>query len=262
LDLNFLEASPQAFRRIFQWKVIKMIDNLRLAWYIMASKQGIEIRREEMTLKCSFMQSITLRQRLALRECIGETSGDIPLYSLHRIRALLRKHPISVSEELRTLLMRNLIAANRGYKAESGNDWSCLTSRNLVDAIEVTDREITETIDRIYNIPKEFAVVKGKLFAKLHEGRKRSVRTMQQWFEANFQDLLYDMRGKIPWPIVLRLRRNLGAWIATAANPFNESIEDMILEVAAQEGVVAGSAEDAWKSMGGAVFDGEKDRTT
>ena len=207
-----------------------------------------------MMLGGSLRQAATLQQHLVLREQIGETSGDIPLYSLHRIKGLLKKQPIRVSKELQILLMRNLIAANQMYKAESGNDWSCITSQTLVAAIDAPDRQIAETIDRINDIPREFAAAKGKILAKLHEAGKQSIQTMQQWFEVNFQDLLYDMDGKIPWLIVLQLRRNLGIWITTTTNPFGEDIEDMILGVATQNGVVAEDAEDAWEKMGGTVF--------
>lgn len=209
-------------------------------------------------LGCSLRQAVTVEQRLVLREQIGETSGDIPLYSLHRIKRLLKMQPIRVSAELQTLLMRNLIAANQGYKEESGNDWSCLTSQNLVDAIDTTDHQIARNIDHIDDIPKELAAAKEKLFAKFHEARKESIRTIQQWFETNFDNLLYNMDGKIPWPVVLRLRRNLGVWIATATNPFGEYIEDMILGVANQNGVAAEDAEDAWEKMGGTVFGKKK----
>jgi hypothetical protein len=224
--------------------------------------QNLVTGREKMTLGLALGQHLAIRHHLVLRESIGETSGDIPLYSLHRIRALLEKQPISVSGELAILLMRALIAANREYKTESGNDWNCLTSQNLVDAIEATDREIAGTIDRINDIPRELAGIKEKIFAKLHEARKKKIRIMQEWFETHFQELLYDIDGKIPWAVVCRLRRNLGAWIANAANPFGEKIEDMILDVAREEGIAAGNAEDAWESMGGTVFGGRKNRAT
>jgi len=197
---------------------------------------------------------VTLRQDLVLREWIGETSGEIPVYSLHRIRGLLKRQPIPIDAQISRLLMGNLIAANLDYKLESGNDWSCLTSNNLVDAIEATDQAITETINLIDDIPRELAGAKEKILGQLHAARQRTIRTIQTWFEVNFQELLYDMNGKIPWPIVLRLRRNLGIWIATAANPFKEDIEEMILGVAGETGIAAVDAEDAWQGMGGTVF--------
>jgi hypothetical protein len=46
----------------------------------------------------------------------------------------------------------------------------------------------------------------------------------------------------------------LGEWILGACNTFSQSIEDMVLEVAAQEGIKAESAEEAWKRMGGKIF--------
>jgi hypothetical protein len=214
-----------------------------------------------MLLSCSLRQNLTLQVSPVLRQQVGETSGDIPLYSLHRIKALLGKREMFVSKDLLVLLVQNLIAANQEYRSESGNRWNCLTSQNLVDAIETADREIAGAIDRIDDIPIEFAGTREKLFMKLHDAREQSVRTMQEWFETNFQDLLYSIDGKIPWPIVRRLQRNLGVWIATATNPFAENINDMVLSVAAEQGIRAGNAEDAWEDMGGTIFLGRKPRT-
>ncbi len=205
-----------------------------------------------MTLGCHLTQRAEVRQEL--RQAIGETSGDIPLYSLHRIKSLFRKQPPALSKELQTLLLRYLIAANLEYKEDTGHDWSCLTSHNLVDALEATDQAIREAIDGVEDIPKEWTAVRNKLFAKLHEGREGNVAAMKRWFESNFEALQYDMRGQIPYPVVLRLRRALGQWIAGVCNPFGQDIQDMVLEVAAEEGIATGNAEDAWEKMGGTVF--------
>ncbi len=192
--------------------------------------------------------------RLVLRHAIGDTSGDIPLYSLHRIRRMMKKQPPAVSDQLQTWLMRSLIAANLEYKEKSGNDWSCLTSNNLIDAIEATDRRIGGAIEGINDIPKEWGGIREKLFQKLHNGQRESVLTMKQWFESNFESLQYVMDGKIPYPIVLRLRRGLSQWIAGISNPFGQDIEEMIMDVASKEGITAETAEDAWKRMGGTLF--------
>jgi hypothetical protein len=207
-----------------------------------------------MMLGLSLGQCVVVRQEVALRQMVGETSGDIPLYSLHRIKNLFRKQPPTIDGKLKELLLQNLIAANRDYKEASGNDWSCLTSQNLVDAIDETDREIAETIRNIHDIPREYAAVKDKILAKLNEAREANVAVMKQWFDGHFDDLFYNMDGKIPWPVVCQLRRSLGQWIAGHANPFDQDIEDMVLEVADHEGISAANAEDAWESMGGTVF--------
>jgi len=190
-----------------------------------------------------------------LKQSVGETSGDIPLYSLHRIRKKLSKRDsIEVSAEIKTLLVRNLIKANKVYKEESGNDWSCLTSNNLVEAIEEVDCQLEASIDGLEDIPEEFQTSKEVLLRVLHAERKKTVKVIQSWFENNFDELLYDMRGNVPWAIVCRLRRNLGQWIVRVSNPFLEDIEEMILSVSEEAGVSTDDTEDAWRQMGGKIF--------
>lgn len=200
-------------------------------------------------------ESLTQKLSPTLKQSVGETSGDIPLYSLHRIKnKLARKDSILVSPEIKTLLMRNLIAANKMYKKESGNDWSCLTSANLVDAIELIDGAIEATIEGLEDIPKEYTSCKEAFLRALHSSRKKNVKIIQSWFEDNFDDLLYDMRGNIPWAIVCRLRRNLSRWIVGVSNPFLEDIEEMVLDVSIEEGLNTDDPEEAWEKMGGKVF--------
>lgn len=207
-----------------------------------------------MTLGCNLTQSLALAPKQVLRQSFGEKSGDIPLYSLHRINNLLKKQPPQIDRQLQVLLIQNLLEANQDYKSDSGNDWNCLTSQNLVDALEATDQQIENMIDGIQDIPKELARMRDLLLAKLHEGRAENVRLMKQWFETNFDALHYDMSGKIPWAVVLRLRRGLGQWITTACNPFDQPIEEMVLEVAEEAGISATDPEEAWKKMGGTIF--------
>ncbi len=206
-------------------------------------------------LSCGLRVSVQVMQKLTptLRQAIGETSGEIPVYSLHRIKGMMKRQPIQISDELRMLLLQNLLLANEEYKTASGNDWNCLTSNNLVDAIEATDGNLRRSIEAT-RLPTQYARIAERLFAKLHEGRTSNVTTIQQWFESNFDSLLYDMRSNIPWAVVCRLRRNLGYWIATKANPFGQDIEEMILEVGKENGVDTDDPEEAWEKMGGKVF--------
>ncbi len=200
-------------------------------------------------------QFITQKLKPTLKQSVGETSGDIPLYSLHRIKnRLARKNSILVSPEIKALLMRNLIEANKVYKEESGNDWSCLTSAHLVDAVELIDSAITATIEGLEDIPREYQNSKDVLLRVLHTSRMENIKIIQSWFEDNFDDFLYDMRGNIPWAIVRQLRRNLSRWIVGVSNPFTQDIEEMILEVSSAEGVSADDPEEAWKKMGGKIF--------
>ncbi len=197
----------------------------------------------------SLKQETVLTQQLS--EFYGETGGEIPVYSLHRIKSLLRKWPIPVSRELFDLLVRALIAQNAVYREESGNDWSCLTSNNLVAAIEAVDEALGQIVELAAQVPSEHKEAAGRVAQRLQAKRSESVQIVKDWFQEHYDDLLYAMDGKIPWAIVKRLRRFLSTWIAGAGNPFLVDVEELILEVAAEEGVSATNPEDAWVAMGG-----------
>lgn len=196
----------------------------------------------------------------SLRHGFGETIGDIPMYSLHRIRKQMARTPPTVSYPLQRLLIEKLLEANAEYKADSGNDWNCLTSNNLVSAIENTNSSLEATVEGIGSIPKELAQHRAKLQEKLHEARVRDVLLIQKWFETHFENLQYDMRGSVPWTVVQRLRRDLGFWIATKGNRFGSDIEETIIEIAEEVGIHTDSAESAWELMGGKVFTGRRER--
>ncbi len=198
-------------------------------------------------------QKHSLEIRLHLRQFFGETIGDIPLYSLHRIRNMMEKFPITISPDLKTLFIGALASANADYKAESGNDWSCLTSNNLVSAIEQTDVAIEEAVKRI-SLPEEQAELRGKLLERLDQVRVQSILAIQQWFETHYDSLLYNMSGNVPWSVVRRLKRNLSFWIATKGNRFGDDIEEVILDIAKEEGIDTEDPETAWEKMGGKVF--------
>jgi hypothetical protein len=213
----------------------------------------------------SLGQSLVLKQSVRLKQSLtqslGETIGDIPLYSLHRIKNMLLRDSPELSCELRVSLERAIIRGNQKYQDESGNKrWSCLTSNNLVEAIEEFDGEIADVIERLQAMPDDNPSYKQAIIKAVTEGRVACVGHIKKWFDDRSELLLYDMSGRVPWFVVQRLRRDLSRWIAGAANPFEANINDAILEIATQNGVVADTPEDAWESMGGTIFTKSKVR--
>lgn len=191
---------------------------------------------------------------MGLRQTVGETSGDIPLYSLHRIKTVLQKKMIPIPSGVVTSLQISLVAANAVYRQESGNKWNCLTSHNLVDAIERVDAKLAGALT-VAKMKRPEDTQSDEEYQKLlDQGREKYIKKIQLWFEENYEELLYDIGGKIPWPIIKRLQQNLTSWIAGVINPFAEDIEAMVLMVAKSEGVITDDPETAWEAMGGQVF--------
>ncbi|HBD25010.1 MAG: hypothetical protein UU11_C0007G0032 [Parcubacteria group bacterium GW2011_GWF2_40_69] len=199
--------------------------------------------------------TITQRIRQAvIRMSLGETIGDVPIYSLHKIRTVMTSNPIAISAGLKAVLVQELVSANVQYKADSGRDWNCLTSHNLVTAIEAVDAELKARIQGLNDLPKEQQAVREKLVERLTQAREQGILLIQQWFEANFVNLRYETGGHVPWAVVCRLRRNLGFWIATKVNRFGQDIEEAILDIAKEANIEADTPEEAWEAMGGKLF--------
>lgn len=199
-------------------------------------------------------QHVDLTIGATLKQSIGESAGDIPMYSLHRIRRVWGKHPMGVGRKMAELLLKCLVEANEVYKQESGNHkWNCLTSNNLVWAIDLFEERLAELAG--YVASDERMKREGKPAADyLDDKSKRSVEKVKSWFDTHSDDLIYDMSGAVPWDVVRHLQASLSVWIGGNLNPFTQDINTMVLEVAKKRGVELDDPEDAWIKMGGRLF--------
>jgi len=203
----------------------------------------------------SLRLSHSLGHSQSLSQSFGETSGDIPVYSLHKIKRQLRSCPMEIAPQLQEMLVRRLVAANAVYREESGNNWNCLTSNNLIEAIAATEAEVLEINElAVTTLQPHSKNVQDKATALLTQYRNESLTVIKRWFEVNYEVLQYSMNGKIPWVVVQRLRRNLGLWIRGQLNVFVQDIEELVLEVAAESKVNTDDAEEAWLALGGKLL--------
>lgn len=216
-----------------------------------------------MSMGFDLRQEMTMSHRVSLVDMFGEKEGDIPLYSLHRISSRLNPQSIGLHGKIVGILNRALIAANERYRTESGNArWYCLTSLNLEQAIIAVDRRLGEIIAPVSAMPSEAPQRLAATQAMLEAQRAAAIQRIKEWFEMNYDKLLYDMSGQVPWPVILRLRKKLGGWIANAAaEPFGQDIGDMVLDVAHENGYKGDDAEEAWEFMGGKLMNKKPRRT-
>ncbi len=200
-----------------------------------------------LSLSPSLIQRVAI---LSLNAVFGESSGDIPLYSLHRIRFLLRKRPISVSLHITKLFLDSVIHANVQYKKETKKNWNCLTGNYFVFAIKHLDQLLEDMINSSADAANA-SDLQARVVATLHEQRAENIKVIKQWFSENHDELLYIMGKKIPWAVVQHLRASLNLWVLGRGNPFEEAVEDMVLDVARSQGINTDNAEEAWELMGG-----------
>ena len=201
----------------------------------------------------SLRQSQT--QEITLASWFGEKFGDIPLFSLHRIKSLLLRSPIAVKPRMQTLLVEKLFELNEIYKEESGNDWCCLTALNMTAAFERLDESILQGIDAaLGSQPKELMGAVAAMRPKLIASKDAGIEIIRKWFDANSEQLVYITDGKIPWAVVAKLRAGLSVWKIKQASVFDLNIDDAILQIAAERNINEGDPIKAWKKMGGRVF--------
>jgi len=193
------------------------------------------------------------KQALQLPERVGE----IPLFSLHKIKSATRKGITPLGKDTLSLFLRILISQNIKYKNELKRDWNCVTADHIVKTIDLLDNELKKAINGL--IPKEKSSLTGpdkEILVSLIASKNIIKRTLKEWFDKNFDFLLYDTSSSIPWAIVQELRTRLNIWVFKNTNLFGDEIEEVIFNVAQKQGVKTDgiSAEDAWKAMGGRLF--------
>lgn len=212
-----------------------------------------------LSLDCSVQQTQTITHQLTIEQSIGETIGDLPLFSLHRISRRLTKHPINLSEDFRDMVARRILRANQEYRERTGNNWNCITPNDLVEAID----GLKIDLEGVAAIGITQSGYQGPELKQLRDQMAASttalVAATRLWFDLRYDDILYDSKGKIPWFIVQRLRRNLRIWVkGVMPDPFGQGINDFVLEAAKARGIVTEEPEKAWVELGGELFTEEE----
>jgi hypothetical protein len=210
------------------------------------------------SLSCGFRQVCEARQEMKLAHFIGETSGDIPIFSLHKIVRQLSRRPIPVSAEIVSMLKRGIIASNKEYREDTGLKWNCLPANYLIECLLSIDKQVSDLNETaLGTLPKDM-VAHRLAFKKLFEKKRAECQSgMRTWFDSNYDRLFYDMSGSVPWAVVQRLRRNLSIWALGVSNPFEQNVNEMILEVAKENNLSTDDPVDAWEALGGRVFTAE-----
>ena len=196
------------------------------------------------------VMSSSLTQRIHL-SLPYSTAGELELLSLHRIRT--RIGSMQVDAGVRDYLVKELADQNREYIKDTGKNWRCITPNGLDTAVSGLEEYLKESIDR------GIATIDGKanqqeLQTLLYPAIETQVTKVKTWFTEQYDNILYDTSGTIPYSVVMALRKKFSAWVMTKSNPFSEPIEGVIEEAARDQGLNPDdydSYEDIWKKLGG-----------
>jgi len=198
--------------------------------------------------------SQSLYQRWSLVLPLGETYADLPLVSLHRVRS--RIHSLEASKGVKGNLIKQLINQNRIYREDTGRKWNCITAGGLDTAVNDLETDLKRSVN--LGLVSVRDTIPASDYQALREVLMDQVDsqyfTIKKWFNENADELEYDTHGDIPWPIVQRLRRQLGVWSTERINPFGISIADVIDDVATESGIDPTKYKDAkeiWDALKG-----------
>lgn len=199
-------------------------------------------------LSLSQTQKQILTQRLELP---FTSVGELELFSLHRIKN--RIDSMNVHELTRKRLIGDLLRENHQYTIDTGNKWSCLTPTGLDNAlghtIDYLEEQMNLGLEAVDNDEQRAAL---KIVMEPHLDIQNTI--MKRWFSDNYDALLYHIDSRIPYPIVMQMRRKLAIWAVEKTNQFDQPIEELIGEAARSVGLDPknyGSNEDIWEDLKG-----------
>jgi hypothetical protein len=179
--------------------------------------------------------SVELRQELAPRQLLlYDTAGEVELFSLHRIRSRIRG--LDVHFAVRGKLVHELLARNAEYQRIYGNQKLCVTAGDVDSSVYGTVKAIEERnksdLSQVVDM-----TIRAKIKDVFEDRRAVQQQKMRQWFADNYDRLLYDTSSRIPFPVVLAMRRRFFKWANQQDFDFNEPIQELIEEAASSVGL-------------------------
>ncbi len=163
-----------------------------------------------------------------------ETAGDLELLSLHRIRN--RINSLTIDGQVKQVLVAELVKENQEYIESSGRNWRCITPRSLDTAVDNTRNYLTERTNLAVASIDDLAA-RSKIRSALEAAVSAQDKKIRTWFANNYDHLIYNTDGEIPFPIVRMMRDAFAVWALGKANPFHEPIEDVISRAATASGI-------------------------
>src|SRR3989338_5784223 len=151
------------------------------------------------------MQTQTMSLRLGLYQLQLQTIGEIPLFSLHKIRRVwARKHP-AIGDPLSRIFLDFVFSYNEKFKKKTGKDWNCVT----LDGMRFSVSDTAEMLEKmIFENSKGLSISEKELLGM----KNAQVGLISEWFEENYNMILYSTGSKLPWVFVLYLKGKLSQW--------------------------------------------------
>lgn len=193
-----------------------------------------------------------LVQRIALVLPM-EYTRDLELLSLHKIKNRISSLK-DIQPETRTYLTRQLISLNQKYREEGRHNRFCITPAHVEEAIGETYSFLENSAKPLLNL--ELAVGNQTNLSKLIENSlSKQNSAMKMWFANNYDSLIYDVTGNIPYSVVLEMRKSFFKWAKGQLDVFSSPIGDLITSIAEQQRLDTSlPVEDLWVELGGKLY--------
>jgi hypothetical protein len=178
-------------------------------------------------------QSLELRQAQIL-ELPYDRVGDVELFSLHRIKGRIKTldvHPLT-----RGKLVRRLLEENSDYRERHHCRKFCVTFGGLETSFEDTIEYLREQA-KLGLTTVDNSGLREILGARIRELIDAQGVKIRQWFEDNYDELIYDQSAQIPFPIIVQMRKRFSAWALGNIGISSESIYPLIEKAAREVGI-------------------------
>ena len=136
---------------------------------------------------------------------------------------------MNVHQKVRRKLVSELLRENAEYRKNAGNRRMCITPDSLDNSVYET-KEFLKYQAELGLGTLDDLQLKEVCRGLMQEQINNQTGIIREWFHENYEDIIYDMNSRIPWPIIVRMRERLGRWALENTNPFNESIGSLIEE--------------------------------
>ena len=187
-----------------------------------------------MGLGFSLGQGPTLKQALSLPI---DTAGEIELLSLHRIKD--RLNTLDVSKGMQKMFVNYLIKENHDYRTEMKNHRYCITPDGLDNVVDKIKDDVSAGIKNAYSTVED-KMLKNAYVSVLEKELEKNIDTIKAWVYNNYDNIIYDTKGKIPYPVIMHMREKFRQWAFEKINPFGMDAGMLLEEVAEEQGIDPG----------------------
>lgn len=176
-----------------------------------------------------------------------ESTGDIPMLSLHRFRSRAKPLALGISVEALAVLSRIVLAENVSFRRATGKDWACLTVSGLADALDEFRAELERQVEAVV----AGAPLKARAATRsyLSGFAAAAFASVSRWLEENAEDLAYGVDSKVPWPIVCALRGRLAKWSSGVRDALSVPIAQLTFEVGEAHHVLGDDPDEVWHRL-------------